>query len=346
MHRNKKIKQVYINLAALVLILGLLCPQVLWAEDLPDTNQESTKPDLTSFDEYEKTKELEREVSADFEEIESPKEEAPEILYIKDENGDIAGMKIKGEDLTIIINTPDEDKGQVNIEAISLKSSLSFSENFQAREMSDKSKLYVAKNIDGKQAPVTNFADNEQDDINVKIKEKSSKEPPNINKDKKEYTPIIKQKVTILLKAHDSAVKKFYDSALPYYKKLAPILEKAQWLWRQQNIDLRLYYAGADGMLDEKEVRQMTEDAVRYLYENTPEAVSDRTERDKILGIEKDLRVRYVTPAFDLYKRELKKASREFYESVKNVINPLTGPLANKSGGIEVIITLPKATLK
>lgn len=307
---------------------------MLWAENLPDANNDPCKPKLVSFEEYDNLKDLEREVLQNCEEITessetnpSEEEEIPDVAYTEDENGNITRMEINGEGLKVSLNI---DSAQaVCIQPLPLSDEIS--------------KPNGSKKMNGNQIPAVALAVSDITNADIKIANRKSGEPAKINEDKEERAAAIKENLSVLLKTHEFAAKKFYADTKPYYEKLASVLKKAHWLWQQQNINPYIYY----NMLDEKEIRRMVEDGIVYIYKNVPDDAAERMERNDILGAEKDLRAKYAGPALDIYSKELKLASRDFCRAVKNAVNPFINPFVNKTDNeIEVIISLPKAILK
>jgi len=153
----------------------------------------------------------------------------------------------------------------------------------------------------------------------------------------------VRKDIAVLLKAYRSAIKRFYSDVQPYYSKLESELKKAQWLWRERGIDPHLYYAGADGVLDYRELRQMVEESIAYLYEVSPIRKDKMSDKERLLILEEGLRREYLDPSFELYKDELKEASLVFYEAVEKTLHPLGNPYFNELGeDVEIIITLPR----
>jgi len=224
---------------------------------------------------------------------------------------------------------------QYSVEIVALKKNMKIKPGSEPAKISDNT-LQAAKNAQ----------DDVRFDIALKVDNKES--PKYIKIDNKStQSSAIKKECAILSKAYAAASEKFDKAAAPYYERLASDLRKAHWLWQQQNIDPHIYYAGADSMLNEKEIRRMVEDGIAYLYKNVPDDAMQQAARNEILGVEKDLRAKYVGPALDIYHKELTEASRDFYRAVKNAVKPFINPFVNKTDNeIEVIISLPKATLK
>ena len=315
MYREYKMKKGYLKIIAAILIWGLLCPQAIWAEEQPSEIGESEgEIQLISFEKFEDMKEREKELLEDCEKIKEQQEGKDEIEfgYIMDASGDLAQLTMAADNLTVVVNNVLESE-------------------VEERESESTDSVITPALLNNDESYIA--------DVDIKGIDKTSSELLEIFGDESDNTNRIKEDISILLKIHESALKKFYIDAAPYYNKLESTLKKAQWLWREQGIDPHLYYAGADGVLDDSELRRMVDESIIYLYKNIPNG----GQRDNILALEKDLRAQYIDPAFEAYKRELKEASSAFYKRVEEAIKPFMNPFINKiDGQIEVIITLPQ----
>jgi len=168
-------------------------------------------------------------------------------------------------------------------------------------------------------------------------------EESGVHDDRTETTRVIKKEIYNLIKARNLAMELFYKDTAPYYNILASALEKAHWLWLKLGIDPHFYFAGADGVVDNEELRKMVEEAVAYLYENIPDNPEAQNLREEIIKLEGELRSEYIEPALELFKQSIKDASLEFYNSVEKEVKVLMHPIINNvDGELEVIIILPK----
>lgn len=203
-------------------------------------------------------------------------------------------------------------------------------------------------------AAVNDVSDNSTDKSDSKDKDKTestiiklgtSKDDENYNE--KGDAKIAQKALSNLVKARGIAVKRFYIDTAPYYKRLMSDLEKAHWLWWQQGIGIDLHLVREEGVSDEREVREVVDEAITYLYENVPSGAAEQSQREEILKLELELRAQYIEPALNLYKQQLKEASSAFCKSIEEEIKPLVKPFIEKNDGkIEVIISLPKESLK
>lgn len=395
MHCASKMKKIFLSMLAMVIAPALICPQALFAKEMPGNIEgQKERPQLVSFELYDKMKVIDAELLEGKKEITitASEKDVPEINSYTDASGDVIKIEITGDDLDIILNSANEDTDEGEIQPaetvveerppsgydvpITIHDSHEIEINEEGtgitrdtRSLSEicineppgtstvipskafsgaDSKSNLSKEDNTAAKPVNHFVDTDRPALisaDIKINDKKDDKPLEI--DETEYAPAIKRGISRLLKARNAASKKFYSDSTLYYEELMPLLKKAGWLWKQRTIDPHFYCTAANGVLDGREVRKIVEDAIAYLYEYVPSDKSEETLRTELLSAERGLRAKYVGPALAAYNNELKEASREFYKTVKDAIQPLINPFVNKTrGGIEVIIDLPKTSLK